>query len=143
MFLDRRLTVGETEAMALLEIQRVIAREGANADVRVIEEDITTHTGKVLRARRASLPWALEERHPLVQAMLQSARRVGLRPGITRWHFATEGAYTAAVARVPTVGFGPGDPGLPHRSNEYVSLDQVFSAAEAYAALAERLVGPR
>lgn len=141
MFLDRRLTVGETEAMALLEIQRVIAREGVDATVEVVENEMTTYTGKQLRARRASLPWMLEERHPLVQAMVQAARRVGLRPNVSRWHFATEGAYTAAVARVPTVGFGPGDPALPHRCNEYVELDQVYAATRAYAALAEMLVG--
>ncbi len=140
MFLDRRLTVGETEEMALLEIQRVIAREGIDADVHVIEHEVTTHTGQVLRARRASLPWALDERHPLVQAMLQAARNGGLRPGITRWSFATEGAYTAAVAGIPTVGFGPGDPAMAHCGNEYVDLKQVYAAAQAYAALAETLL---
>ncbi|MBN1249702.1 MAG: YgeY family selenium metabolism-linked hydrolase [Anaerolineae bacterium] len=141
MFLDRRLTVGETEALALLEVQRVIAREGVAADVHVIEHDVVTHTGRRLRARRASLPWALDERHPLVQAMIEAARSAGMRPTITRWHFATEGAYTAAVARVPTVGFGPGDPEIVHCPNEHVELRQVYAAAQAYAALAERLVG--
>ncbi|MGC9349127.1 MAG: YgeY family selenium metabolism-linked hydrolase [Anaerolineae bacterium] len=140
LFLDRRLTVGETEAAALMEIQRVIAREGVNAEVKVVEEEIETHTGKVLFARRASLPWALDERHPLVQAMVQAARSAGIRPTITRWHFATEGAYTAAVARVPTVGFGPGDPACPHRCNEYVDLDQVYDATRAYMALGARLL---
>ena len=143
MFLDRRLTVGETEAAALLEVQRVIAREGVTAEVHVIEEDVTSHTGIRLHARRASMPWALEERHPLVQAMVDAARTAGLRPTITGWPFATEGAYTAAVAQVPTVGFGPGDPELPHRPNEYVEIAQIFAAASAYAALADSLVGGR
>lgn len=143
MTLDRRLTVGETEAMAQLEVQRIINREGANAEVHVIEEEVTTHTGKVYRVRRASLPWALEERHPLVKAMAQAARTVGLRTGMTRWHFATEGAYTAAVAQVPTVGFGPGNPALPHTVNEYVEVEQVYAAAQAYAALGEQLLGKK
>ncbi len=140
MTLDRRLTIGETEAMAVLEIQRIITREGASADVRVIEEEVTTHTGKVYRVRRASLPWAVEERHPLVRAMAQAVRTAGLRPTMTRWHFATEGAYTAAVAQVPTVGFGPGDPALPHTVNEYVEIEQVYTAAQVYAALSMRLL---
>ena len=141
MFLDRRLTVGETEAMALLEVQRVIAREGVKAEVHVIEEDVISHTGVRLHARRASLPWALDERHLLVQAMVHAARTVGLRPTLTSWPFATEGAYTAVVAQVPTIGFGPGDPELPHRPNEYVETEQIIVAVSAYAALADRLVG--
>jgi putative selenium metabolism hydrolase len=140
LFIDRRLTAGETEAMALLEVQRVVAREGVRADVRVVEEEVRTHTGQRLSARRVSLPWALEERHSLVQALLQAARGMGLRPGVTRWHFATEGAYTAGVARIPTVGFGPGDPAVPHCINEHIDLKQVYAAAEVYAALAKRLL---
>jgi putative selenium metabolism hydrolase len=142
LFIDRRLTAGETEAMAVLEIERVIAREGARAEVRVVQEEVQTHTGQYLPARRVSLPWALDERHPLVQAVLQAARGTGLRPGVTRWHFATEGAYTAGVARIPTVGFGPGDPAVPHCVNEHIDLKQVYAAAEVYAALAKRLLVP-
>jgi len=141
LLLDRRLTVGETETMALQQVQRVIAREGLDADVQVIDETIRTYTGKTFRARRVSPPWAFDERHPLVQAMLQAARSAGLHPDITRWNFATEGAYTAGCAGVPTVGLGPGDPKMAHTNNEYVRLEQVFAAAEVYAALGQALLG--
>lgn len=141
LIIDRRLTVGESEAIVMLEIERVITREGADAEVAVIEESVTTHTGKTYRVRRASMPWVLDERHPLVQAALAAARGVGIRPGVTRWQFATEGTYTATVAQVPTIGMGPGDPALPHRCNEYVELKQVYRAASFYAALSNRLAG--
>lgn len=137
--IDRRLTVGETESMALAEVERIIAREGVNAEVRIIEEDVTSHTGKVFHVRKVSLPWAFDERHPLVQATVKASRSVGLRPSVTRWQFATEGAYTASVAQIPTVGLGPGDPALAHTSDEYVSVEQVYAAASAYAALATEL----
>lgn len=141
LILDRRLTVGESEAIVLLEIERVITREGADAEVEVIEESVMTHTGRTYQARRASMPWALDERHPLVQTALSSARSVGIRPNVTCWQFATEGAYTATVAQIPTIGLGPGDPSMPHRCNEYVELRQVYRAASFYAALSNRLVG--
>ena len=141
--IDRRLTLGETEALALAEVQRVIAREGVNTQVRVIEEEVETYTGKVYRVRRASPPWALDADHPLVTALGGAIREVGLPVRLGRWLFATEGAYSAGVAQVPTVGFGPGDPAVAHTVDEYVELQQVDAAAGVYAALAARLLGER
>ncbi len=138
--IDRRLTLGETEAQALAEVQRIIAREGLRAEVKVIEEEVRTHTGRVYRVRRVSPPWALDVHHPLIQTALQAAHDVGLRSGLSRWLFATEGAYTAGVRQIPTVGFGPGNPARAHTCDEYVEMEQVYAAAGAYAALAARML---
>ncbi len=138
---DRRLTVGETESLALFEIQRIITREGVNADISVIEEKVCTHTGKVYPARRSSPPWVLDERHPLVKAMVNAARAMGARPSLTRWNFATEGTYTAGVAQVPTVGFGPGNPEMAHVCDECVEVNQIYTATSVYAQLAAHLLG--
>jgi putative selenium metabolism hydrolase len=140
IIIDRRLTLGETEALALAEVRRILAREGVDSDVKIIEETIETHTGKSYQVRRSFSPWALEADHPLIKAALRAASEVGLPASQGRWIFATEGSYTAGEAQVPTVGFGPGDPQLVHRCNEYVELAQVYGAAETYAALATRLL---
>jgi len=141
MVIDRRLVAGESERQAMMEIERVLTREGVEARLEVIEDTLRTHTGVTLVSRRSSPPWVFDERHPLVQAMLQSVREVGLRPVCSTWAFATEGAYTAGVAQVPTVGFGPGNPALAHVPDEYVPLDEVYAAAAAYRALVARLLG--
>jgi len=140
MVIDRRLVAGESERQAMMEIERVLTREGVEARLEVIEDTLCTHTGVTLVSRRSSPPWVFDERHPLVQAMLQSVREVGLRPVCSTWAFATEGAYTAGVAQVPTVGFGPGNPALAHVPDEYVPLDEVYAAAAAYRALVARLL---
>lgn len=140
LIIDRRLVAGESERLAIMEVERVLTREGVEARVQVIEDQVRTHTGVVLTARRSSPPWVFDERHPLVQAMLQAARDVGLRSSCSAWAFATEGAYSAGIAEVPTVGFGPGDPALAHTPDEHVALEDVYAAAAAYRALAVRLL---
>ncbi|MBC7228569.1 MAG: YgeY family selenium metabolism-linked hydrolase [Thermoflexales bacterium] len=142
LVVDRRLTLGETEAMALAEIQRVMAREAVRAEVRVAEFSATSYTGYPGHIRKVYPSWVIEETHPLVTALVRAARsRLGHRPSIGHWAFSTEGAYTAGIAGIPTVGFGPGDPDRAHTADEWVDIDDVCTAAEIYAQLAVELMG--
>ena len=142
LIVDRRLTLGETEAMALAEVRRAIAREGVQAEAQVTEYVDTSYTGYECRSREFYPAWVIEEDHPLVTALVRAARsQTGRRPRVGHWSFSTEGAYTAGVAGIPTVGFGPGDPCQAHSPNESVSLEDVCTAAGVYARLAMELIG--
>jgi putative selenium metabolism hydrolase len=144
LIVDRRLTLGETEAMALAELQRVIAREGVRADVEVTEYRATSYTGYACSAREYYPPWVIKEDHPLVTALARSARlQLGRRPRVGYWQFSTEGTYTAGLAGIPTVGFGPGDPRRAHTADEFIQLDDICSAAGVYAQLAVQLLEER
>jgi putative selenium metabolism hydrolase len=142
MVIDRRLTLGENERMALAEVQRVIAREGVRAEVEVSEYHATSYTGYTCEAREAYPAWVIAEDHPLVMTAVRAARaQLRRRPQVTRWDFSTEGVYTAGTAGIPTVGFGPGDPQVAHTADEHVALADVAAAAEVYARLAWELLG--
>ena len=141
LIIDRRLTMGENETKALAEVQRVIAREGVRAAVEVTEYHTSSYTGYDCHARECYPSWVLAEDHPLVLNAVHAVRtQLKRRPRVIGWDFSTEGAYTAGVAGIPTVGFGPGDPHHAHTADEHVRLTDVFAAAEVYAALAAGLL---
>jgi putative selenium metabolism hydrolase len=138
---DRRLTLGEGEAKALAEAQSVIARERVRADVRVLEYRSTSFTGYQAAQRAAFPAWITDENHSLVQAMERAVREeLGVRPRMSQFPFSTDGAYTAGVAGIPTIGLGPGDEKLAHTADDQVRLDDVFGAARVYAALAANML---
>ena len=143
-YIDRRLTLGETEAKALAEIQRIIARERVQARVEVTEYQATSFTGYECRGREFYPPWALDQDHPLVQATSKAIREtLGYRPKIGQWAFSTDGTYTMGRANIPTVGFGPGEERFAHTVDDQIRLADVVAAARVYARLAVEVLGVR
>jgi putative selenium metabolism hydrolase len=143
-YIDRRLTLGETEAKALAEVQGIIAREGIRANVEVAEYQATSYTGYECRAREFYPAWALDQDHPLVQATDKAIREtLGYRPKIGQWAFSTDGTYTMGRANIPTVGFGPGEERFAHTVDDQIRVDDVVAAARVYARLAVEILGVR
>jgi putative selenium metabolism hydrolase len=141
-YIDRRLTLGETEAKALAEIQGIITREGVEAKVNVTEYRATSYTGYECRAKEFYPPWALDQDHPLVQATARAIREtLGYWPRIGQWAFSTDGVYTMGKANIPTVGFGPGEERFAHTVDDQIRLGDVVAAAKVYARLAVELLG--
>lgn len=144
LIIDRRLTLGETEARALNEIQQIINREGVKAEVTVGEYEVTSYTGYRCRYREFYPAWVMEEDHPLVRAALRASERaIGRRPRLTTWAFSTDGVYTLGQASIPTIGFGPGEERFAHTAEEQIRLADVFKAAKVYAQLAVEVLGTR
>ena len=139
---DRRLTLGESEAKALAEVRGIIARERARAEVRVTEYEGTSYTGYSVRQHNHFPAWALEADHPLVKTASRVVKRaLGHQPTVGQWGFSTDGVYTMGAAGIPTIGFGPGEESFAHTADEQVRLQDVFRAASVYAQLAVELLG--
>ena len=140
--IDRRLTLGETEAKVLAEVQGVIDHEGLSAEVSVAHFEYTSYTGYQLSGVEHYPAWVLPENHDLVQVAAKAIRRVtGDRPSIGRWNFSTDGTYTMGTAGIPTIGVGPGREGDAHTADEHIRLQDCYTAAQIYAQIASRLVG--
>ncbi len=139
IFIDRRLTFGDTVDSALAEVRDVVARSGVPAhDVRL--EMLTyaepSWNGFVLEVEKYYPAWALEESHPLVQAGLRATElALGQRAVTGKWDFSTNGTYWAGKAGIPCIGFGPGDERHAHSVLDQVRLDDVVRATGVYALL--------
>ncbi|MGQ9598077.1 MAG: YgeY family selenium metabolism-linked hydrolase [Anaerolineae bacterium] len=143
-YIDRRLTLGETERKAIAEVQHIIRTEEVDAEVEVPEYWATSYTGYQCCARSFFPAWVTPEDSLLVQAMVRSVREtLGYRPRLGSWVFSTDGTYSAGVADIPTVGFGPGEECYAHTVEERVRLNDVVDAARVYARLAVELLGAR
>jgi len=140
VYIDRRLTIGETEATALAEVRRVLSREAIKGEVHVPQYSAVSYTGWPCQQPEVFHAWTTPESAPLVrQASAAIVAELGVAPRLTRWEFSTDGVYTAGVAGVPTVGFGPGEERYAHTVDEQVRLQDLASAAAVYAAIAQRV----
>ena len=143
-YIDRRLTLGETERKAVAEIQNIINTEEMDAQVEVTQYRATSYTGHECQSRNAFPAWVMPEDHPLVRATVRSVREtLGYRPRLGRWPFGTDGSYTAGIANIPTVGFGPGEERYAHTLEEQIRLNDVVDAARVFSRIAVELLGSR
>jgi putative selenium metabolism hydrolase len=142
---DRRLLPGESEADVLEPLRRCVRECQAEdprfeAVIRIVEASQRCYTGDAVTGKRFFPAWVLAEDHPLVAAALAGLRSAGLDPALTKYDFCTNGSYSAGVAGIPTIGFGPGAEDGAHVVDENIELEQVQRAAVGYQAIAWRLL---
>jgi len=130
---DRRTIPSET-LEGITEEMRRIAR---GAEVELIVDEFTTYTGYEAKVKQYFSGWLTDRSHWLVEESLEALKEaLGEEPDLIGWRFSTDGVATAGDLRIPTVGFGPGDPTLAHQPNEHISVEDVIEAAKGYCALA-------
>jgi len=132
LYIDRRLTVGESAESAMAEIR---ALPGADeATVELLRYTDPSWTGYEKDVPKDYPTWVLPESHPLVQAGAAAAQGVrGEKPAIGRWVFSTDGIATMGQLGIPTIGFGPGEERFAHTVQDQVSIDQLVTATAFYA----------
>ena len=135
VFIDRRLTFGETKEEAVQQVRDLIPGYLRNQiSVEELFYDEPSYTGFVFPVDKYYPAWALEEAHPIVQAGQETVRQLWKETRPTgKWNFSTNGTYWAGKAKIPSIGFGPGDEAYAHTSHEQISLNEVVAATEFYA----------
>ncbi|MGB9694875.1 MAG: YgeY family selenium metabolism-linked hydrolase [Caldisericaceae bacterium] len=140
IYIDRRLTKGETKESAIKELETTLV-DKANSEIKVLNYEAVSWKGRTISQEKYFPTWVLEEDHPLVKAGFEAAKeaRNGEDVKISRWIFSTNGVTSMGRFHIPSIGFGPGDEWLAHAVDEYVRVSDLPKATEFYALLPLRL----
>jgi len=135
IYIDRRLTFGETKEEALAQVESCIPPEHQESiRVEILRYEDPSYTGFRYPVEKYFPAWALEESHPLVRAGQATIEALwGERRPTGKWDFSTNGTYWVGKAGIPSIGFGPGDETYAHRVDEHISLSEVVKATAFYA----------
>ncbi len=137
---DRRLMVGETAAGILAAITSEPALAGIELRAAIAQGEHRTYTGTVLTGEKFFPAWLLAEDHPFLRAAMEGLAAVGLRAELDIYRFCTNAAYSAGVARVPTIGYGPGQAGQAHVIDERLEVASLLDAARGYRGIIEAVL---
>jgi putative selenium metabolism hydrolase len=139
IYIDRRITVGETKETVLAEFRGAVC-DPEHTTVELTKFEDTSWTGLHVCQEKYFPTWVLDENHPLVKAGVSAATEaLGKEPRISRWVFSTNGVAFMGRFHIPSIGFGPGDEWLAHAANEYVRISDLYEAARFYALLPSKL----
>lgn len=142
IYIDRRLTAGETVDSALDELRSLPSF--GDAEIELLEYREKSWRGESAEQGKFYPTWVLAEDHPLVSGVVEAAGEVlGSSPKISRWSFSTNGVATMGRHGIPTVGFAPGLEELAHTTDEWVAVEDLIKAAAVYSLIPEHLMRHR
>jgi succinyl-diaminopimelate desuccinylase len=130
VYVDRRIVPGEDPEACRREIDEIVqatvaAIDGVSAEV--------VFDGEAWAAS------ATDPSSPVVRAMIQANHALGLDTEPAGFSAMSDGRYFTARG-VPTIVYGPGNVENAHIADEWVGIDEVISAARAYALAAVALL---
>jgi putative selenium metabolism hydrolase len=140
IYLDRRLTAGETRESAVKEVASLSSAR--DATVEVLDYARPAYTGLTLKTEKYYPTWALEPDHALVAAGAAAGEAaLGTTPNVDKWTFSTNGIASAGRLGIPTIGFGPSEERWAHSALDQCPVDQLVASIAYYAALPAALAG--
>ncbi len=130
--LDRRLVPGETAESIVAGIRKVVEPLGATVEIPI--QPVVSHTGLQLDGPSFYPGWLMDEDAEIIQIGKETYEALWQQaPKVDVWKFSTDGTYSAGVAGIPTLGFGPMEEPYVHTAEDQVNLEKVKKAAMFYA----------
>lgn len=130
--LDRRLVPGETAVSIVDGIREVVEPLGAKVEIPI--QPVISHTGLKLDGPAFYPGWLIDEDAEIIQVGKETYEALWQQaPKVDVWKFSTDGTYSAGVAGIPTMGFGPQEEPYVHTAMDQVNLEKLKKAAMFYA----------
>ena len=135
LYLDRRLTWGETKETAIAELQEILD----NLGIKDAKIEIPHYVGKAWTGLEYGMEkyyptWKIDENHPVIEKGRQVFKELFDKdPKVDKWTFSTNGVTINGYYGIPIIGFGPGNEVMAHAPNEKVPIDHLVKATAFYA----------
>ena len=137
---DRRLLPGESAANVLADITQRPELAEIRLDARVGLGEYTSYTGHTFATEKFFPAWLADDNDPFVTGSLAALHGVGIQADLNAYRFCTNAAFSAGVAGIPTIGFGPATEADAHIINEKLKLEDLIAAAQGYRAISESIL---
>lgn len=134
--IDRRLTNGETEDSATLEIKNLTEAKNAGAKVEMYRYVKPSYNGFKPDVPCYFPTWTISEDSWIVKALERAHEKQHKKLPVTdKWTFSTNGVAIMGMKGIPCVGYGPGDEAEAHAPDEKIRKSDLIDAMETYVAL--------
>lgn len=135
VYIDRRLTIGETRDSAIAELRAVI--DDPDAEISIPYYEGKAYTGIAYGMEKYFPTWVMPEDHEVIQNGVEVYSSLfNKKPLVGKWLFSTNAISIRGIYDIPVIGFGPGDEAMAHAPNEKVPVDDLVKASAFYAAYA-------
>jgi putative selenium metabolism hydrolase len=132
IYIDRRITVGETLDSCINEIKALPGAEQAGIEMLCYND--RSWTGYAKSMEKYFPAWVLPEDHLLVQSGANTIELLfGQKPRIDKWAFGTDGSSLMGKLGIPTIGFGPSEEKWAHTVHDQVAIDDLVKATMFFA----------
>lgn len=136
VYLDRRLTAGETLKSSIKEIRDLPSVKKHRAKIEILQYDAFSWKGYRTRQEKYFPTWVIPENHGLVKAGVEAGKiALGKKPKVGKWVFSTNGVASCGRLKIPTIGFGPSDEIYAHTVRENMPADHLVKVASFYASI--------
>jgi putative selenium metabolism hydrolase len=143
LWLDRRLTAGESKGSAVAEVKAAAKAAGyPNAVVEVPLYNKAGYTGLRYPVEKYYPTWTTPENAPSLLAARRAYSSVlGQEPVVDKWTFSTNAVAISGMHGITCIGLGPGNEIYAHAPNEACPVEHLRDAASFYAAFIAELGG--